>query len=179
MMDDEYRRKINWKKVQEGFLMFAQTVSCVFIMVYLVCLTLVIFFFGDLTIFIYTTNITILMVAFAYMFKLENKYLNAIACITFLQFFFVDFGMHLALGIAQLVIILLRVPFSKKAIFTGFFFWLGYMFLFDDVFRIAEIMLIPVPDRILFSISVIYILCISTFLVYIIKQKEGCLKNGD
>jgi len=166
------------KKIKKKFLEVSRIVAIIFLIIYVVCSVIVAFTLAGFELFRYTTNINTLIVIIAYVLKLQNKYINAIACVTFLQFYFVDFGMHLALALIQTIIIIIRVPFSKKAILTGFIFWSIYMFLVDDVFRVAGIMLIQIPNRAVFTVSVIYLLIISTLIVYFIKHKEGCLTNG-
>lgn len=166
---------MNNEKIKNNFLTFAQVVSIPYMIIHTIVLIYMVISTGLLEIFTYTTNITILMVAFAYALRLENKYLNAIACVSFLQFYFIDFGIHLVLAITQTIIILMKVSFSERAIIGGFIFWSLYMFLFDDVIRIIDSMLIPIPDRVTFTVSVLWLLFISTLIVYAVKRKEKCL----
>lgn len=169
--------KHNKDKIKEKFFEVSSIIAIVLLVAYIICSIIAAFTLKEFQLFKYTTYINTVIVIVAYVFKLQNKYLNALACVTFLQFYFVDFGMHLALAIAQTIIIFIRVPFSKRAVLGGFIFWGCYMFTVDDVFRVAGIMIIPIPDRTVFTVSVIYLLIISTLFVYFVKRKEGCLVN--
>lgn len=162
-------------KYKNYFLLIMKIISIPFIFFYITMIIIFTIFYQDLNILKYTTHLTILIVALAYSQKLENKYLNALATITFLQFYFIDFGVHLVLAIVQTIIILLKTPYSMRAILLGFIFWLLYMFLFDDVWRIAGVMLIQISDRSLFTVSVIYLVFMSTVIVCVVKRKEHCL----
>ena len=129
---------------------------------------------GKIGALFYTTYVVSFLISLSLALEQKNEFLNTIACTPFLWFFFVDFHIHLIIAIVQTVIILRKTKFSKEGIYFSFIFYLVFPFLYDNAFRVqAEILIVINPF--LFKAFAFYSLILSTFLVYLIKEKQKCL----
>jgi len=116
---------------------------------------------------LFTTFITLSFLLLVFAFNFKNRILNTIACIPFIWFILIP-DWHMILGIIQFLIIISKAKFSEKGLMFGFVFFLTFLFVYDDAYRVME--LFPFLSKKEFMIAVFYTLVLSCVIIYKIKQ---------
>jgi len=143
---------------------------------------------------LYTTYISILLISFTCIFKLESVFLNTITCLTFYGFINITVALipkvydffslmvapvlHGSIAIFQLFLVFHpKVPVSKKYLLWGVLFFSIFMVAYDDYYRFNVITIledIGIPTSFTKAYS-FYSLLISAIGIYFYKKRFGIL----
>lgn len=140
-----------------------------------------------------TTYLTLILISFAFVTKIENAYLNSMLTLTFYGFFslclwlipvidtlikfFVGFLLHLSISLFQLFLIISpKIKCSKHAYYWGALFYMCWNWVYDDLFRLNEMTGVDhIFPAIATQIHSFYTLFISLWILIYIKKRRGLL----
>lgn len=164
---------MEYEECRKYFLLTVQIGGIVLLLTYISIALLIGFTTGDFSHILYTTLITHELIFIAMAFKFQNKFINAMFLTNFMLFFFLD-AIHLALAIVQVILLISNIKVSRNGLTFGFTFWLIFVFLYDNVYRVLYCITIPLTEG-QFLVAVFFLLLVSTVITYLIKNYRGLI----
>lgn len=153
----------------------------------------IMFFTKDYGALLYTTYLTIILISFTCILKLESTFLNTITCLTFYGFLNITIALipqtkdiifaivgpilHGAIACFQIFLIFHpKIPISKKYLLWGVLFYFIFMPTYDDYQRFN---LITGLERLITTdftkAYAFYALLFSSIVIYLYKKRFGII----